>query len=71
MDNLLKAHHLVRCFSQLDIRSKAIGNNFLYDGRGIFPARDIYCDFDSYAYQRHAEGKRGYTLLSHSVDDST
>jgi hypothetical protein len=44
---------LVRRFSQLDIRSKAIGNNFLYDGLGIFPARDIYCDFDSYANQRH------------------
>jgi hypothetical protein len=62
---------LVRCFSQLDIRSKAIGNNFLYDGLGIFPTRDIYCDFDSYANQRHPKGKRGYTLLSHSVDDST
>jgi hypothetical protein len=32
---------LVRRFSQLDIRSKAIGNNFLYEGLGIFPARDI------------------------------
>jgi hypothetical protein len=60
----------VCCFSQLDIRSKAIRNNFLYQGLAIFPARDVQCDFDSYANQRHPEGKRGCTFLSQSFDDS-